>query len=58
MLSKSLNLLTHPLWHTPADKASASAWGVSLSTKWGPRGRTSWNPLRQKFAERPFHALG
>jgi len=27
MLSKSLKLLTHPLWHTPADKASASAWG-------------------------------
>ena len=51
MLSKSLNLLTPPLWHTPADKANASAWAVSLSTKWGPRGRASENPLGADFRE-------
>ena len=38
MLSKSLNLLTPPLWHTPTGKANAAAWAVSLRTKWGTRG--------------------
>jgi hypothetical protein len=38
MLAKSLNLLTHPLWHTPTDKASAAAWAVSRGTGSGPHG--------------------
>ncbi len=36
MPAKSLSLLTRPLSHVPADKASAAAWGVSPGTGSGP----------------------
>ena len=50
MLSKSLSLLTPPLWHTPTDKSNATAWAVSLRTTWDPVPHPTGDPVRRSRA--------